>query len=221
MPNLSKDQEISKLAWQVYCDAPMSIRLLASARTYICPMLPLLVEVPDNSTIFDIGCGSGLFLSLLVANSQVRSGIGTDLNIKALNSAKLATKRLTEKQPEVMVDFQQTGDCKEWPNTSFSVVSMIDVMHHIPPQAQYTVFAAAIERIAPGGRLIYKDMCLKPWWKATANRLHDLLLAREWINYVPIETIKEWGSQSGLKLVNESYYSRYVYGHEKLVFVKN
>jgi SAM-dependent methyltransferase len=216
----NRDREISKLAWQIYCDAPISIRLLSSARTYICPMTPLLVEVPHHSTIFDIGCGNGLFLSLLIANGQVREGIGTDLNIQALDSAKLATKRLTETQPEIKVNFIQTADFKEWPDTHFSVVSMIDVMHHIPPQAQYSVFEAAVGRVASGGRFIYKDMCRKPWWKAMANRLHDLLLARQWINYVPIETIEEWGSRCGLQLEHKSCYSRYVYGHEKLVFVK-
>ena len=221
MPKLPNDQEIAQLAWSSYRDSPVSIRLLASLRTYICPMQPLLNTVPNNATVFDIGCGSGLFLFLLVAHKQVVEAIGTDLNVKALQSAKAAITQLTANNPKTTVNFIKTNDTNEWPETCFSVVSMIDVMHHISPKEQRAVFEKATQRICPGGYLLYKDMCQKPFWKASANRLHDLILAGQWINYVPIEKIKKWGCSLGLELVEESYYSRFFYGHEQLLFKKS
>jgi 2-polyprenyl-3-methyl-5-hydroxy-6-metoxy-1,4-benzoquinol methylase len=146
--------------------------------------------------------------------------IGTDLNVKALQSAKSAMLKLTKKNPKISVEFIKANDVNQWPETHFSVVSMIDVMHHVPPRKQQYIFESAVSRVSPGGYLLYKDMCQKPLWKATANRLHDLLLARQWIHYVPINRIKQWGISLGLELVNQSDYSRFVYGHEKLVFKK-
>lgn len=220
MLKLTTDSEISKLAWYAYQDAPSSIRLLASARTYICPMQPLLREVPPDSSLFDIGCGSGLFLSLLVASGQLTKAVGSDPNSKALNCAKGATERIAN-EPNISIDFVQSTTPQTWPDGSFSVVSMIDVMHHIPPQQQQAFFEEAVQKVSTGGRLLYKDMCKRPFWKATANRLHDLVLARQWIHYVPISTIKKWGANCGLQLENEMYYSRFVYGHEMLVFKKS
>jgi 2-polyprenyl-3-methyl-5-hydroxy-6-metoxy-1,4-benzoquinol methylase len=213
------DRAIAQLMWQVYEGAPLAVRILASVRTYICPMAPLVADVPEGSTIFDIGCGNGLFLSLLVAYDRIKGGLGTDLQISALESARLAATRLG-REHSIFVDFLAIETAQNWPTETFSVVSMIDVMHHIPPSQQYHIFASAIDRLAPEGRLIYKDMCRRPWWKALANRLHDLFLAKAWIHYVPIETIKQWGEACGLQLEQESHYSRYFYGHEKLVFRK-
>jgi 2-polyprenyl-3-methyl-5-hydroxy-6-metoxy-1,4-benzoquinol methylase len=220
MLKLPTDREIAKLAWSLYDHAPVSVRLLASARTYICPMQPLLAEVPMNSTVFDIGCGSGLFLSLLVANRQVVEAIGIDLNVKALQSAKSAMLKLASNNPKISVDFIMASDVNQWPETHFSVVSMIDVMHHIPPKKQRYIFESAVSRVSPGGYLLYKDMCHKPFWKATANQLHDLVLARQWIHSVPMDRVKQWGLSLGLQLFNESNYSVIAYGHEKLVFKK-
>ena len=220
MSKLATDLEIAKLAWSLYCDVPISVRLLASARTYICPMQPLLAEVPKNSTLFDIGCGSGLFLSLLIANGQVTEVIGSDANPNILHSAKAVITRLAKKRGDVTIDLIKAEEPKNWPDTTFSVVSLIDVMHHVPPQKQRGVFEAAAQRVCPGGRLLYKDMCQRPLWRATANRLHDLILARQWIHYVSIDMIKNWGRSCGLELEKEAHYSRYVYGHEKLVFKK-
>ncbi|OUC11635.1 MAG: hypothetical protein B0A82_25850 [Alkalinema sp. CACIAM 70d] len=218
MPTVS-NWEIAASAWKTYRKAPLLTRLLSSARTYICPMQSLLVEVPQGATVFDIGCGSGLFLSLLVAYNVIDYAVGTDVNAKALKSATIAISRQLQLS-EMNVEFIRIENYRQWPVALFSVVSMIDVMHHIPPSHQKAFFEAAVQRVQPGGRLLYKDMCKRPLWRAIANRIHDLLLARQWIHYVPLATIKEWSQECGLELETESHYSRYVYGHEKLVFRK-
>ncbi|PSF37906.1 hypothetical protein C7H19_07970 [Aphanothece hegewaldii CCALA 016] len=220
MSKLLTNQKIAFLAWNLYKDAPITTRLLASARTYICPMQPLLGEVPKHSTVLDIGCGSGLFLFLLIANEQVTKAVGIDANAKMLNSTKLTAHQLAQKRLGIDINFIEADNPNDWPNNNFSVVSMIDVIHHIPPEKQQAVFEEATQRVCPGGYLLYKDMCKQPFWRATANRLHDLILARQWIHYCPIDKIKQWGSACGLTLEKESYYSKWVYGHEKLVFKK-
>lgn len=218
---LKTDGEISRLAWHIYQDATPSVRLLAAGRNYICPMQPILEEVPPQATVFDIGCGSGLFLSLLVAQDQCSQIVGCDPNPQALACAKkVATRLLQEQGRSIPTIFLESITPVTWPKTKFSVVTMIDVMHHISPQQQQTFFIEAVEGVAEDGILIYKDMCDSPLWKAAANRLHDLVLARQWINYVPLEQVKQWGKECGLELQKEYFYGRFVYGHEKLIFKK-
>ena len=214
------DREIAALAWFSYSKSPFLFRCLSSLRTFICPMLPLLNQVPEDATVLDLGCGSGLFLLLLVANDKVAYAVGCDSNLKALNSAQQAISQLPSKKANTQVSFMRAEIPENWPNEEFSIVSMIDVMHHVPPPLQQSFFEAATRRLKSGGYLIYKDMCKYPYWKATANRIHDLLLARQLIYYVPSQTIKKWGKDCGIEVVTEKYYSKYFYGHELLVFYK-
>ena len=125
MPKPLTDLEIAKLTWRLYREAPMLVRLLATARTYTSSMQSLIAEVPQRSTVFDIGCGSGLFLSLLIANDRVTNAIGCDPNVNALRIAKTATARLVEQRAGVTIDLIEAEDPQNWPDTSFSVVSMI------------------------------------------------------------------------------------------------
>lgn len=215
----STDQKIAKSASYIYRDESIFVRLLALARTYICPMQPLLVEVPQNATVLDIGCGNGLFLSLLSISDKIANSVGVDYNSKVVkNAQRIVSKLLAEKHDMLSVNFYLAKNPSNWPNNLFSFVSMIDVLHHISSEAQQDFFIAATQRVCPGGLLLYKDMCMRPLWRALGNRLHDLILAKQVIHYVPIDIIKKWAHSCGLQLEKEAYYSRFIYGHEKLVF---
>jgi hypothetical protein len=82
------------------------------------------------------------------------------------------------------------------------------------------VFLRAAGKVVPGGRLIYKDMARRPRWSAFANRMHDLVMAREWINYRDLDDVRQWGRGCGLKLRAEGRRRLYWYSHEWLVFEK-
>lgn len=97
---------------------------------------------------------------------------------------------------------------------------MIDMMHHIPPAVREALFLAAVDRVAPGGVLIYKDMRRRPHWRAAMNQLHDLLLARQWISHCPSEQVLGWASEAGLTIAQHSLYNKAWYAHELIVFKK-
>jgi hypothetical protein len=53
---------------------------------------------------------------------------------------------------------------------------------------------------------------------AWANRLHDLLKARQWIHYVPINDVEKWGAARDFRVIVAERINVYAYGHEHLIF---
>lgn len=199
---------------ELYRDAPFLQRLLVAHRHRICPTKPILAHIPDGRSILDVGCGVGFFLITFALNRNIRSGVGFDVNESAVSVARRAARSLCD----VDLRFHHQSSVRELELGPFEVVTVIDVMHHIPVRDQERFFAECADAVAPMGRLVYKDMAQKPMWMSLWNRFHDLVLARQVIHYVPLETIKQWGADRGLKLVHEEKYARYAYAHELLVF---
>ena len=65
-----------------------------------------------------------------------------------------------------------------WPAVEFDTVFLVDVLHYVPADSQRAFLQQVVSKVKPGGSLIYKDMCFRPWWMAQANRLQDLLVTR-------------------------------------------
>ena len=114
------------------------------------------------------------------------------------------------------MEFERVDATAAWPcgEEQFDVVSIIDVMHHVPVAAQRSVIETASRRVKPGGMLLYKDMCRRPLWRAWANRLHDLVVARQWINYAAVQDVERWASEAGMRVVERERINRLWYGHE-------
>ncbi|PPC88451.1 MAG: hypothetical protein CTY31_02185 [Hyphomicrobium sp.] len=197
-----------------YREAPWLQRLMVTYRPTICPTEPILRHVPANMRVLDVGCGIGLILITMALERRITSGIGIDVNGKAIDVARAAAKKLFG----VDVRFLQRQSISELGDSPFDVVTVIDVMHHVEPNAQHGFFFECANAVAPGGLLIYKDMGRRPLWMSLFNRLHDLILAHDIIHYVPLSDIKSWANQHDLILIEECAYRRIAYAHELLVF---
>lgn len=221
---------ISSVIRGVYPTGPRLFRLLQVYRPWICPFEKLLPWVPVGSEVLDVGCGGGLWLHLLARLGVIRAGVGFDAARGAIDLANGAlnsgwrTDQLTEGRARLR--FEHLDVRADWPaselaaSAGFDVVSIVDVMHHVPRDAQRSVIERAVGRLRPGGVLIYKDMCRRPVWRATMNRLHDLVMAKQWICYCPVEDVEAWAGQMGLRLQHGATHNRLWYGHELRVFVK-
>lgn len=210
-------QDLVKTARNIYCDGPFVRRTFQRLRCYICPFEELIDRVPVDSRLLDVGCGAGLFLALLASAGRLQSGLGCDVSQPALDQAARMRERLPEKVAR-QLSFVQFDPGNPLPDGLFDVVSMIDVMHHIPSFDQHAALAQAIERVRPGGLFLYKDMARRPFWRAGANRLHDLLVSKEWIHYCPIESVERWAGENHAELIESASYYRYWYHHEMRVF---
>jgi len=206
------------LAYPYYRDAGFLHRALARGRPYICPFRPILDWVPPGARIFDIGCG--LWLITLGTLGRVASGLGCDTNEQALRVARQASELMARRKPDSSLAFVQTQGIADWPDDTFDVVSLIDVLHHIPPHLQEDFLLAAWQRVRPGGRLVYKDMASSPKLHALANRLHDLLLARQVIHYFPLDSASARLVSTGGTVLHKGSWRRGPYAHELLVVEK-
>jgi len=213
-------RDLSGFCARVFAASSLPRRTVLKYRPFICPFEELLPYVPDGASVFDIGCGCGLFLLALAFAGKRVSGVGVDVAPDAIRAATLAARTPEIPATGSTLSFQAASGSDAWPAGQFDVVSLIDVLHHVPAAEQRAFVTAAVSRVRPGGVFIYKDMCRRPIWRAWANRLHDLLLARQWIEYREIAEVQEWAIALGLVPQSRRDFARLWYGHELCVFCK-
>ena len=208
--------QLSCMAKELYPSGPRLFRALQRYRPYICPFEELIREVPSGSTVLDVGCGGGLFLGLIDAVGLKPLGTGFDVSSPAIRLARSMAAGSDGRTRNLR--FQRLDPDEPWPAGKFDVVAMIDVIHHVPPSAQQEVIRRACRRVKPGGTFLYKDMVAQPRWRAIANRMHDLLLARQWIHYAAVADIESWAGEEGMELERSAAFNRLWYGHDLRVF---
>lgn len=98
-----------------------------------------------------------------------------------------------------------------WPEGPFDVVTLVDVLHHVPPDGQ----RAFIGRLARAGarQVIVKDVDTRPRWKVWANALHDFLMTRERVFPRSMDEVVAWLREDGLKVVRAERMGRLCYSH--------
>lgn len=209
-------QLLSRIAEKLYPKGPALFRALQRYRPYICPFEELIPEVPVGASVLDIGCGGGLFLGLIDATGLKPEGVGFDVSAPAIRLAESMAAGIRKRGGHLQ--FRRLEPDMSWPGGKFDVVSMIDVIHHVPRSAQEDVIRRACRKVKPGGTFLYKDMVGRPRWRALANRMHDLVLARQWIHYVSAGDVESWAADEGMNLARSELINRLWYGHELRVF---
>src|SRR5262245_7398410 len=152
---------IALLAREWYVEGPVIQRLLQWYRPYICPYEQLIPYIPKHARILDIGAGCGVFLLLLKEFGRVSAGLGIDVKAGAIAYADRIARRIgaTELQFRCLVDIS------EWPTEPVDAVTLIDVLHHVPPVNQRQFLLAASERVASQGTMLIKDIAPTPYWR--------------------------------------------------------
>ena len=205
---------VALAARELFDGGPLLLRKMQHFRPRICPFHELLPIVPTGSRVMDVGCGSGIFLGLLHYFGFQIQGFGFDASRVAIDCAS----SMAERHGGGHLRFAHVRKEDPWPDGQFDVVSLLDVLHHIPVQHQESAFQAAAARVRPGGVLLYKDMSEAPWYFAAANRMHDLVVAREWIHYVPVRTVEKWAGRMQMELQTAGSSRMLWYQHDLRVF---
>lgn len=208
--------QASRALWAHYKLASPFQRSLAALRPFICPVTPILKFIPFGSVVLDIGCGNGLALALMANFKKISRGVGVDLNHHALEAAKIMSTNAA-----FPLSFFEASTPTDWPKELFEVVTMIDVLHHIPKPLREVFVLEALERVGPDGYFLYKDMVAAPWWRVAWNQIHDLILARQFVHVEPVENVIDWAKAQGFYPQSiTSYVGCVLYGHELVIFQK-
>jgi len=210
-----RQADVIAIARSLYEGERWGAWLRQTYRPYICPFDIVVAAVPQNSRVFDVGCGEGLFLGLLAKAERISYGLGVDVSASSIAGAEAMAGRADLTQ---QVQFCHVSGEVDWPTELFDAVTIVDVLHHIPGARKVDFLKECAKRVRPGGVLIYKDISPYPAWKAAANRVHDLVLAREWINYLKAGAIINQMGDDGFALIRDERCDMLWYPHQLLVF---
>jgi ubiquinone/menaquinone biosynthesis C-methylase UbiE len=114
--------------------------------------------LPSSGDVLDIGCGFGLFSLYYAASAPRRMLHGLDVNARRIAIARRAARRLGLENVAYTV-----GDARDFKGDGeFAAAYMLDIVHHIPPETVPPLLAQLRRTLAPGGRLLVKDVDTRP-----------------------------------------------------------
>lgn len=177
-------------------------------RPYICPFDDLLNTIPQGTSLFDVGCGAGSFLSLFANFNKPSKIAGIEIADHLIQDAR---SLLSKFQIEQHI-YQYDGRAIPNEVSEYDYVSMIDVYHHIPVQQQETFMHQLYSKMKPGAVLVFKDINkASPF--VFANKMHDLLLSNEIGNEISFNKALGLLKSIGFEILSSNTKQLFVYPH--------
>ena len=208
--------ELSQIAKQIYgrtLKLSFRQRMLSIYRPQYAPFHEAIKWIPPSARLLDIGCGTGSFLLLADRKISLQGGVGIDQNQKSIHLAQAAN---TSPSIRFLVAEQIPEEFLAHSN----LVSMIDVLHHIPQERKTGILEQIAETTKPGTRVIIKDLDPFPRWKAFANRITDYLSTQSKVDYVALNELVRFFSAQGFKIIEKRRLDKHIWSHYLLVVDK-
>lgn len=170
------NSEIIKFLSSQTSNASFIDSLKIKYRPYVCPFNELISYAQKEQSIFDIGCGSGQFLSLLAQYTKVSKLRGIEIDSGLIANARQINKDFKNKEISFRIfnGIKIPDEIKE-----YDLIYMIDVYHHIPVKIREDFIKQVFLKMRPGSKLLFKDIdAASPF--LPFNKLHDLVFAKEY-----------------------------------------
>jgi SAM-dependent methyltransferase len=166
--------------------------------------------LPERGRVLDVGCGFGLF-SLYYAS--VRPGLtleGLDRNPRRIAMARAAAGRLGLANVRYEV-----GDATDFRGGAlFAAAYMLDIVHHIPPDAVRPLLEQLAKVLPGGGRLIVKDVDSRPAYKRWFTHALDLAMdPRTPVHYWPADELQALLEAVGFRVYRHLMVDMFPYPH--------
>ncbi|HEV8254122.1 MAG TPA: methyltransferase domain-containing protein [Vicinamibacteria bacterium] len=145
-------------ALRLYRRLPLSVRLHTRVRAWTCPFAPLLERVPAEGRLLEVGCGHGLFANAAALDHPRLQVLGIDPSAEKIRWAQATVNgRANVRFAQAEIDAVTERD--------FDLLAVIDVLYLVPRAAWPDFLRACRERLRAGGRLLLKEVDVRPRWK--------------------------------------------------------
>lgn len=211
------NSDIIKFLTSKIVNAGFIDKLKIKYRPLICPFIDLINYAKNEKSVFDIGCGSGQFCSLIAKYTGVSKIMGIEINKRLVNNANQVNE---EFRATKLLKFE-VFDGKNIPDeiNEYDLIYMIDIYHHIPPAEQEGFMSQLYKKMKPRAKLIFKDINAgSPL--VICNKMHDLFFSKEIGNEIPFNKGKEMLTKIGFKINSSFQKTVFVYPHFLIICEK-
>lgn len=153
---------------KLYKNCNVWTKLYLKIRLILTPFGKVAKYIPKKGTVYDLGCGYGIFSNLMALQSPKREVIGIDLSEERITTAsKTIGKR---KNIQFIHDNLKNVNLKKC-----STIVIYDVLHHMNYRAQEALIRECFNKLGNNGLLVIKDNDTLPRWKFFWNYVHEIL----------------------------------------------
>ena len=146
--------------------APWSTRCFLRLRWALTPYRKMILHLPAEGPLLDLGCGHGLFAFATAESDPRRVVLGIDHDAARIALAQEAGRTLPQLRFEA-------GDILNPPEGMHAAVALIDLMHYFTPDDQERLVRNAFERLRSGGRLILREVDPEHGPSSLLNRIYE------------------------------------------------
>ena len=202
---------------ELFDGAPRGDRFHVRARWWSCPFPEIQFRVPVVGRILEVGCGHGLLSLYLALSAPGRVVEGVDIDEHKIVLAQAAAARLRDGEAAVTFSTSASGALPDGP---FDAIVINDVLYLMPEAVRRDVLAACVDRLAPQGVLVIKEIDDHPRWKYEVNHLQELVATKvlrytegDQVEVVPMRHFADQLEQLGLATKIEPIDRWYPHAH--------
>jgi cyclopropane fatty-acyl-phospholipid synthase-like methyltransferase len=177
----------------------------------------VLDHVPESTTLFDLGCGTGAFLQIAVESKAPTRIGGCEISPVLLEKTR---SRLLTQAPRV-TDANDFLISQAPPENikNFDTITLVDVLHHIPKQNQHDFFARIHAHMRSDAIFLLKDIdAASPL--VCFNKLHDAVFAGNGFQERAASDVVKELKNIGFQVLHQEKRRRLWYPHYLIVACK-
>jgi SAM-dependent methyltransferase len=156
-----------------YARAPHADRYYVAGKLAFDPVFALIAtQAGDFGRVLDVGCGRGQLSAFLLELGRASEVVGIDSDARKVEVARRAV-------PEAKL---LVADAASFELPTADTVLLVDLLHYLPRQEQDDLLTAGARALAPGGRLLVRELDGDPSTRGGITRFFEWCARRLGIN---------------------------------------
>jgi cyclopropane fatty-acyl-phospholipid synthase-like methyltransferase len=200
-----------RVARGAYRHASAGVRVHTTIRWLTCPFAPIADALADARHVLDVGCGHGLFPLYLASRHPLPEITGVDIDRDKLDAARAAAVAAHLESRVRFDDVDAGWDPSVEPPTrpvgGWDGIAIVDVLYLLGHDRARGLVRAAATVLAPGGRLVVKELDTTPTWKHRISAAQEVLATRvlritqgDHVDQVPSSVLADELRSAGLEV---------------------